>query len=146
MPAEVRPPLAQMKVRMEARPQAALGSWAGFRNGSLHGQAGRCCASGLCFWSWRSAKSELLAGDLLLHNFYVDSWLATSCPATVNSLLCSTLGVTVWLENVLPSFYPKEQWETCRVLLVQNFSPILSVIPEATPLSVLVGLHWLRMQ
>lgn len=31
------------------------------------------------------------------------------------------------------------------MILVQNFSPILSVIPEVTPLSVLVGLRWLRM-
>lgn len=73
-------------------------------------------------------------------NFNVDLWLATSQPATVKPVLCSKLGVTVWLENVLSSFCPKEQWETCGVLLVQKFSLILSVIPEATLLSVLVGL------
>lgn len=31
------------------------------------------------------------------------------------------------------------------VPLVQKFSRILSAIPEATPLSILMGLHWLRM-
>lgn len=78
-------------------------------------------------------------------SFNVDLWLATSQPATVNPVLCSKLGVKVWLENVLSSFCPEEQWETCGMLPVQKLSPILSVIPEATPLSVLVGLHWLRM-
>lgn len=78
-------------------------------------------------------------------NFNVDFWLATSQPATVNPVLCSRLRVTVWLENVLSSFCPKEQWQTCGVLLVQKFSLIPSVIPEATPSSVLVGLRWLRM-
>lgn len=75
----------------------------------------------------------------------LDLWLATSQPATVNPVLCSKLGVTVWLENVLSLFCPKEQWEACGVLLVQKFSPICSVIREDTPLSVLVGLQWLRV-
>lgn len=67
--------------------------------------------------------------------------MATSPPAAVNPVLCSKLGVTVWLENVLSSFCPKEQ---CRLLRVQKFSLILFVVPKATALSILVGLHWLR--
>lgn len=77
-------------------------------------------------------------------NFNVDLWLAISQPATVKPVLCSKLGMTVWLENVLSLFCPKEQWETGGVLLVQKFSLILSVIPEATPSSILVGLALAR--
>lgn len=145
MPADVgRAATAQRKARVEARPWAAPGSCQGAGQGSVTA----CCVvrlagavdRDLAAWARDPAKSDFLAGDLLPDNFNVELWLATSQPATVKPVLCSKLGVTVWLENVLSSFCPKEQWETCRVLLVQKFSLILSVIPEGTPSSVLVGL------
>lgn len=50
---------------MEARPWAALGSWAGFRNSSLQGHLAGAVHPDLAPGARDPAKSELLAGDLL---------------------------------------------------------------------------------
>lgn len=145
MPAEVGlPPLRQ---RWGRRPGPGL-----CRSCRAAGQGSgmACCrdrmegAGGhhLVSWAQNPAKSDFLSTGLMPDNFNMDMWLCRSWPAAIKPVFYGKLVVWVWLEN--PCFVQKNDGKHGEPL-VQKFLRILSPIPEAAPLSILVGLHWLRM-